>query len=530
MKFKTLTIPCLYFISNCFGAHLEAQLIKRTDKEGTSDVDIFNRGSFIGIKAHVGSPSQEVELLLDTGSANSWIMAAQNPYCADATVSNPIKNGNKDRDDSGFFDDDDGSDDEDDDDFIVPGVFHSKGPAGIGSQPCYKYGVFDKDLSSTYSQSGDKFHVTYLDHSIVDGFWSNDSMRIGDQYNLTEFNFGIGLNSNSSIGILGLGIPEFKVKDGEIQYKRDNFVMKLNKQGLIGRRVFSIYLNHQNTDGGKILFGAVDYAKFQSPLITMKMVNTEHTGNPIQRYELMLTDVGFKKNKDEDEISLFGGSETYNGRYTGASIDSGATFNYLPTELFEELISQLHHIKIDSNDQYLVESIEDDNDDVKLSFKFSSHRFHIPLRNFLLPKPNSYNKYINSSKSPNGKEYSLLNIMPQPSNYTILGQSFMRSLYTVFDMDKMEISMAPVKYTDKSEIKEVTIKDGLLNATKDRDVAEELRLGIYDPQSEFVQDTKNGYYKRLSSGCSGIKSHLNNQHIAKALLSLISVFILMFFV
>lgn len=492
------------FLSQYVHCH---DLLKRSGKDGTSGVDIYNKGSFIGIKVNVGTPPQEVELLLDTGSSSSWVVSSDNPYCSDPIATGMLK-------DSDIFVD-------------IGGKLQSKAPVKSNSQPCYKYGVFDKNLSSTYNESEDKFFVKYFDGTTVDGAWSSDSFSIGDEYNLTGFDFGIGSSSNSSVGLLGLGIPEFKVtEEGSIEYQRDNIVMKLFKDGYISRKLFSIWLNHKDTDGGKILFGAVDYAKLQPPLVTMKMVNTERIGAPVRRYELMLTDVSFQDGENSDEVSLFQESETYNDSYTGALVDSGSMFNYLPEELFNILIDQFSYLKIEANDQYLVECVDEkDDDDKKLSFKFSSTKFNVPFKNFLLPKPSSYNKYLSDSKLADGKEYCLLNILPQYSNYTIFGQSFIRSIYTVFDMDKMEISMAPVVYTDKSEIEMVTIENPF-NSTKDGDVAEELKLDFYDPQTDFVEDISNGYYKKLNG--AGESQYSSCCYIAKLITQLAVVLTILF--
>lgn len=461
-----------------FCEYLEYSLTTRTDKDGTKDVDILNRGSFIGIKANVGKPAQEVELLLDTGSSSTWIMSTENPYCVDPVISGNIKN-------SDLFENDI--------------LLQSKNPIQMASQPCYKYGVFDKKISENYNETTEEFHVKYFDKTVADGFWGKDDFHIGDDYRLNGFEFGLGVNSNSSMGVLGLSIPEFKVKNGVIEYEHDNFIMKLHKSGYINRQVFSLWLNEKDSIGGKILFGAVDYAKFESPLITMKMINTESPGNYIERFELMLTDISFQQNIIDGPSSLFNRSESYQGHYTGASVDSGAGSNYFPTELFNELISQLSYIKIEATDQYLVECINDHDksNEMSLSFKFASTTFTIPFRNFLLPKPSLYNKYTNA-KSPNGKEYCLLNIMEQENNYTILGQSFLRSVYTVFDLDKMEISMAPVIFTNRSEILEINLDNPIISIP-DGDVAEELRLQMYDPKVDFLQDYQNGYYQKIKS-------------------------------
>ncbi|CCH41783.1 putative cathepsin E [Wickerhamomyces ciferrii] len=470
LKITTLILLLSEYVK---GGHLELSLTKRGEKEGTIDVDLNNRESFVGIDAEIGYPPQSVELLLDTGSSTSWVMDSKNPYCVDEEVWGYLVNGSQAQLEYHF----------------PNGLLDIKAPMGSQSKACFKHGTLDLAYSGGFEESKDPFEIKYVDNSTVKGFWTKGSFKVGDNYNLTDFDFGIGHNASSAMGILGLGIPEFEVIDGDVHYVRNNFPMKLNEDGLIGKQLFSLWLNERETKGGKILFGAIDHAKYKAPLYTMKMINTIKKGHPIQRFEILLTDL-ILEDEQGDKASIFGESETYKGKYTGALVDTGSTMNYLPQELFDIFISHIEHLRIKSSDQYAVKcSLQDEDDQV--TFKFASKLFNIPLRNFLGPLPSSY-KTLDIDE-----EYCLLKFMPQTSNYTVLGDSFIRSVYTVFDLDTMQISMAPAIYTDKSEIQEITYENPLISEM-DGEIPKELQLHFYNPVKDFVQNTKNGYYKSLS--------------------------------
>lgn len=85
--------------------------------------------------------------------------------------------------------------------------------------------------------------------------------------------------------------------------------------------------------------------------------------------------------------------------------------------------------------------------------------------------------------------------------------------------------MAPVVYTDKSEIEMVTIENPF-NSTKDGDVAEELKLDFYDPQTDFVEDISNGYYKKLNG--AGESQYSSCCYIAKLITQLAVVLTILF--
>lgn len=90
----------------------------------------------------------------------------------------------------------------------------------------------------------------------------------------------------------------------------DNFPVLLQKQGLINKIAYSVYLNSSNSTTGTILFGAIDHAKYDGALSTVP-INSE------SQLSVNVTNL-----------------ETKDGKVTSGShsvlLDTGSTFRFSP--------------------------------------------------------------------------------------------------------------------------------------------------------------------------------------------------------
>ena len=178
--------------------------------------ELANADNFYVAKISVGTPGQELSVVLDTGSSDLWITASSNPNCA----------------------------------------------ANGGTINCAEYGSFDYTESSTFNNAGTALDITYIDGTNSKGYWASDSVAFGTSSAISNVTFGVANVTDSSAGVCGISFPILQRNPT----KYDNLPTLLKKQGVIKSESFSLYLTSETAETGSILFGAYDNAKFEGTL------------------------------------------------------------------------------------------------------------------------------------------------------------------------------------------------------------------------------------------------------------------------
>lgn len=113
--------------------------------------------------------------------------------------------------------------------------------------PCNITGTFDRNESSSYKRISGDFQISYVDGEYAQGDYAKDVFHFGHGLAGTSVlgvQFGIGLESTSTEGILGIG-PE----RNEVQVQRlhklpyPGLTRLMVDQGLIKSRAYSLWLN-----------------------------------------------------------------------------------------------------------------------------------------------------------------------------------------------------------------------------------------------------------------------------------------------
>lgn len=453
----------------------------------TQSIPLINHGDFFGIEVEVGTPPQKVQLLLDTGSDQTWIPSINNPLCS--------------QNDRSFINK------------RTPGDSEVKKDA-----ICDTYGVYNEKLSSTANVTEEQFFVSYLDDTSVRGTLAHDTFIIpgitGDNscnIVLENAQFGYGNEANGTIGVMGLSVSSFKNIEGSAVYDRQNIVHQMKSQCLLERRVFSIWLNRHLTEAGSILFGAVDYEKFTPPLKSIKMVNTNAnygTHVPVRDYEVIISSV-FVKTPDNynsgSGYDLFQNIEIYKEKYSSAIFDTGSYFTYFPQAIYDRMLHDLKGYTVERDGSVYIECLESRqvSDSFAIIFKFGTTSMEVPF-DFLID-------HIDTTDTgkimQDGISYCKLNIKPlvdminnEYDDKIILGQGVLRSMYTVYDLDKFEISIAPARFTESSRIVNITLIHDI-ESEDDGMIDKKLLPDLYNQKLDFIENTReNGFLKPLKNG------------------------------
>ncbi|CAB4254826.1 pepsin-like aspartic protease [Maudiozyma barnettii] len=389
----------------------ELYLHKRSD--GSESIEITNQGTFYSVSLEIGTPEQNITVLVDTGSSDLWVSNSNNPYCQSNYQS-------------------------------------TSGITYADTIDCTDYGTFDPDSSSSWSSNSTSFSIKYGDSTFASGVWGQDRLHLED-LNVTGLSFAVANRSNSTVGVLGIGLPGLEVTytgSASKAYQYDNFPMVLKRSGAIESNVYSLYLNELDATHGTVLFGAVDHSKYEAPLYTIPLINTLRAngfGSAVQ-FDVTLQGLGMTfENGTADK--------TLTTTAIPALLDSGTTLTYLPGSLVTIIANQVGATYSSRLGYYTVacpssmsssssSSSSSTLDGINLIFDFGGFHINATLEDFLIqPSAN----------------ICLLGIVPQTAHSALLGDSFLSHAYVVYDLENKEISMAQAKYdVDSSDIEVVS--------------------------------------------------------------------------
>ncbi|KAG9828276.1 candidapepsin-4 precursor, partial [Aureobasidium melanogenum] len=204
------------------------------------------------------------------------------------------------------------------------------------------------------------------------------------------------------------------------------------QSGLINTNAYSLWLNDLDASTGSVLFGGVNTEKYTGSLQTLPILTEEGI---YAEFIIALTGVGY--NGQENSIA--------SNLNTAALLDSGSSLMYLPNNVAEEIYrmtgakySQEYGAAfIDCNMRY---------NDTTIDFTFSSPTIRVSMSELVLVM--GY-----QGRTP----LCILGIAPADGTTPVLGDTFLRSAYVVYDITNNEISLAQTNFNSTgSNIVEIT--------------------------------------------------------------------------
>lgn len=385
---------------------------------GSQQVPLTNERAFYITTLKIGSDSSEVKVLLDTGSADLWVMSSKNSYCTE--------NG--------------------------------------GSMNCDQYGTYNEDNSTTFNKNDTEFSIQYLDQTFAKGTWGQDTIELTSSLILKEGNLAVADETDSNVGVFGIGYKSLE----SAQDKYDNIPIQMKQQGFIEKVCYSLYLTPAESEKGSILFGGVDHAKYTGELVKFDIVPingvvrhfqiplndlTVNLITPVQSATTTATTLVSSPSPhptialiDDTINQLFGNNKRDDNVIalnTDGLFDSGTTLTYLPQAAVDSLISKIAPgASYNSNlGGYQVPcSLRQEGNSVSYNFD-NKKSIEVPLSDLVM---------IAGRDSMN-QQQCMLGVVAN-DDHTILGDNFLRSCYTLFDLEDNTVSIAQMKYSDDEDI------------------------------------------------------------------------------
>ncbi|RAL08401.1 pepsin-like aspartic protease [Aspergillus homomorphus CBS 101889] len=314
---------------------------------------------------------------------------------------------------------------------------------------CGASGTYDVNDSSTFTFVSSDFNISYADGTGAAGIYASDTLHIGDAA-LEGFQFGIGFSSSSSEGVLGIGYPSNEVQVGRFgDSAYPNLPNAMVRDGLIKSNAYSLWLNDLDSSTGSILFGGVNTEKYHGELETLPI---QKVGGVYSEFIIALTGVALsskssKRNYSSDDLPA------------AVLLDSGSSLTYLPDSIVEDIYNDLNVVYEKSSGIGYV-PCSSAQKDINITYTFSSPAISVGIDELILDIGDLYFQ--------NGKRACIFGIIPAGDSTAVLGDTFLRSAYVVYDLSNNEISLANTNFNaTKDNILEIgTGEDSVPGATK----------------------------------------------------------------
>lgn len=342
----------------------------------------------------LGTPAQNLQVSIDTGSSDLWVNTATSSLCSSS------------------------------------------------QNPC-EGGTYSQSSSSSARVINRNFNISYVDGSGALGNYVGDRMQFAG-VTLNDFQFGVASTSTSNMGVLGIGYDVLEVqvnRAGGAPYP--NLPLALRNAGRINTNAYSLWLNDLDASKGSILFGGVDSAKYDGQLTTLPVLGSNIGGGQTLYYQLAVALSGI----------TFGGKNVAgsNNLPLAVVLDSGTSLTYLPDAIVSEIYKQIS-VQVEQGTAYAY--CEDANQGKTLSFTFSGKTINVPMDELYISV--GQDQYGNPLRFRNGKAACIFGIASSGGATPLLGDTFLRSAYVVYDLQNNQISIAQTRFnSSQSNIQEI---------------------------------------------------------------------------
>ena len=349
---------------------------------------LTNADVFYYINITIGTPPQEFAVVLDTGSSDLWVISAVDTRdCA--------------------------------------------GPIGCDS------GVYDQNESSTNALlASNGFYIAYGDGTRIFGDFITDDVGFGGEVVVKNQQMGLAnLTYGSTVGVMGIGLDVNEANatfNGGPVYP--TIIDELQSQGFINAKAYSLWLDDLDSNTGSILFGGVDRSKYLGELIALPIQPDIYSGN-ITSFTVSLAGIGFVETSTNETI--------YSGPALPVLLDSGTTLTLLPDAIVNAILTRVG-ATVTNDTPYNIAPCCLSESSANLTFAFGGpSAISVPLTELVLdPVLNADGTILQI----NDQDICVFGLYSSEGGPTILGDTFLRSAYVVYDLDNLVIGMANTNF------------------------------------------------------------------------------------
>ncbi|KAK3906135.1 aspartic peptidase domain-containing protein [Staphylotrichum tortipilum] len=292
--------------------------------------------------------------------------------------------------------------------WVNPVCSKSTTPAFCDAQPRFTTSTTLVDLKA---QGSVTYGTGYANFEYMADYVAIGSAKITQQI------FGVAYDTaHAVVGIMGAG-PSLYGWDNDYLLPIDS----LADQGLINSRAFSMDLRGFDSDRGSVIFGGLDVKKYSGNLVKRPIIPAAESPDGLTRYWVYLN--GISVNKPDGSVA-----EVYTtpagSQGQGVLLDSGYTLSALPSPIFQKLVAAYPSAEFVADAGLYVVDCLDPGLGGSLDFTFGDKVINVRYYDFVWHVPDSGNLCVLGAFE---------------DDFPVLGDTFLRAAYVVYDQDNREI-------------------------------------------------------------------------------------------
>lgn len=285
------------------------------------------------------------------------------------------------------------------------------------------------------------FEISYVDGSYSKGDYFKDVFSIANT-TVTNMTMGLGTETTIPYGLLGVGysLNEAIVGTAEsLAAAYQNLPALMMNQGLIATNAYSLWLNDLDASTGSILFGGIDTQKFVGNLTRVPIVKNNVT-DQYDSFIVTLTSIQAVSSSGTDRL-------TSHQDPIKVVLDSGTTLSYLPTDIAQEIWRETGAMYSASTGLAVI-PCKMQRSTGYFNFTFggaSGPTVKVPMDELVLDLVVSGPAPTFTSGEYQGEDACEFGIQ-NTTGTNLLGDTFLRSAYVVYDLVNNEIGIAQTDF------------------------------------------------------------------------------------
>ena len=264
-----------------------------------------------------------------------------------------------------------------------------------------------------------------------------DLLSIAGSGRLTNIQFGLAQTGTDRHGVIGLGYDTNEAYiPGESTYRSVMDTMVAQK--MTQRKAYSIYLNALQESTGSVVFGGIDPTKYTGDLVALPL---QKKNGRVSEFFVTLTSVTFTDEHGQiHQLSPEGYAQS-------VLLDTGTSSSLLSDDVLEQIVNGFGAAAYDQYGDLLIPcSYGAQNWTIDYTFGGQDGpTVHVPFSQLIGPQVYSAEHFTDPSGACDFFGFNTV-----IDDTSILGDSFLRSAYVVFDLDDDVVAIAQARPDDQT--------------------------------------------------------------------------------